>query len=149
MSPKDSKHDNWLSEDPFFKSKFPFQEISDSLNIDQSYIDQYVKDVLKRSSLNNTKTGFSPLFYEVFELHNFVIAKISIPRKIHPENLSIFVNSMQIKIEGLPGGNKQIIPLPTPVNSAQSKATFKQSSLQIKTPKKPIGRFKEVYLRFL
>ncbi|WP_442604205.1 Hsp20/alpha crystallin family protein [Paenibacillus sp. KN14-4R] len=146
MSPN-TKNANWFSDDPFFNNKLPLKGLGDNLNLDPSFVEKYVKDVLKQASVNSMHVGKSHLPYELFEMHNAVIAKIQIPKDIKIENLSISINTSQIKIEGLP--TEQRILLNIPVVPSKSSATFKQDFLQIKMPKLSKGNFVEVPIRYL
>lgn len=143
---------DWLREDPFFKKHFPFKTLEEHLKLDSDEVDQYVENAIRQATLNpafSNSGGGSKLQYEHLDTHNLLITKIRIPNRIHPENIWVQLNRTQIKINGLDDEESQIIVLPTPINPDQSKATFKQGSLQIKMPKMSIGRFKDVYIRYL
>lgn len=143
---------DWLREDPFFKKHFPFKTIEEHLKLDSDEVDQYVENAIRHATMNpafNNSNSGSKLQYEYLDTHNLLITKIRIPNRIHPENIWVQLNRTQIKINGLNDEESQIILLPTPINPDQSKATFKQGSLQIKMPKMSIGRFKDVHIRYL
>ncbi|MCR8641204.1 Hsp20/alpha crystallin family protein [Paenibacillus sp. N1-5-1-14] len=151
MSHPNKKITNWFSNDPFFNTKFPFDKLGDQSNLDPSFVEQYVKDVLTQASNNPMQVSNHQLPYELFEMHHSVIAKLKLPKGIRPSSLVISINSSQIKIEGI-GSNRdreQRIPLSIPVVPSRSTATFKQDVLQIKMPKLSKGHFVEVPIRYL
>ncbi|MFC7680243.1 Hsp20/alpha crystallin family protein [Paenibacillus sp. GCM10028914] len=151
MSSKTNDLD-WLNEDPFFKKLLPFKAIQEHLSIKPDDVDQYVENALREANLNSSLKGrdSSKLHYEHIDTHHLLITKIRVPKKIHPENLWVQLNRTQIRINGFDDNDEnQIIQLPTPIIPEQSKATFKQGSLQLKMPKMTIGRFKDVSIRYL
>ncbi|CAH0120564.1 MULTISPECIES: hypothetical protein [unclassified Paenibacillus] len=138
----------WAGQDPFFKNNVPFNGLGDNFSLDMSSIENYVKDVLNRVSTMNIGSGETQLSCEVFETHHFVFVRIRIPKQINPKSLRIFLNTFQVKIEGLPGGREQMIKLPAPVVSMESRALYKEPYLQIKIPKLPGESYDEVYVRY-
>lgn len=144
---------DWLREDPFFKKNFPFKGIKEHLNFNSDEVDQYVENALREANMNSSlkgKNNNSKLQYEHIDTHNILITKIRIPKRIHPENIWVQLNRTQIRINGLGDDDEnEIISLPSPIIPDQSKATFKQGSLQLKMPKMATGRFKDIQIRFL
>lgn len=144
---------DWLRTDPFFKKHFPFEGIQEHLKMNSDEVDQYVENALREANMNPAfkgRTQSNKLQFEHLDTHHLLITKIRIPKRIHPENIWVQLNRTQIRIHGLGDeGNHQTIPLPTPINPDQSKATFKQGSLQIKMPKMATGRFKDIAIRYL
>lgn len=143
---------DWLKEDPFFKKHFPFKTLEEHLRLDSDAVDQYVENAIRHATSNSPQfmnNNGTKLQYEHMDTHNHLITKVRIPKRVHPENIWIQLNRTQLKINGLNDDQSQIITLPTPINPDQSKATFKQGSLQVKMPKISTGRFKDVHIRFL
>ena len=111
---------------------------------DLSSIQKYVQNAISSmSSIEEAK-----LSSEVFETHTDVIARIKLPSKLHPRNVRVHVNTMNLKLEGLLEGKEKIFNLPCTVNAGISTALFKQGVLEIKMPKlKPRDRYHEVPVR--
>ncbi|MEC0255745.1 Hsp20/alpha crystallin family protein [Paenibacillus lautus] len=149
-----SKRPDWLTKDSFFNNKsFPFKDLNDlneDFQLDPTVIEDYVKDTIRQATAGNEMLpNPSTLRYEMFDTHNFLVVKCYVPKRVHPENLGIKLNRTQIIIHGLPKDQSQTIVLPVPILPAQSIATYKQPTLQIKMPKMSIGRFHDVNIRFL
>lgn len=143
---------DWLQEDPFFKKHFPFKGIKEHLKFNSDEVDQYVENALREANMNSAlkSRNNSKLQYEHVDTHNILITKIRIPKRVHPENIWVRLNRTQIRIHGLSDEDEsEIITLPSPIIPDQSKATFKQRSLQLKMPKMSSGRFKDIPIRFL
>lgn len=160
MSDKKANQQDWLSQDSFFNSPFPFKDFNipfkDMESLDQdmeatpSYIEDYVRDTIQQATkASEISSEPSALRYETFDTHHFLFVKCRIPKQVRPENLWLQLNRTQIKINGLPNEKKQIISLPAPIVPSKSIATFKQSSLQIKMPKMPTGRFRDIHIKLL
>lgn len=144
----------WLGEDPFFKNHFPFKDFKEHMDLDPADVDKYVEDAITKALGDNRipdfgHAGRTKLSHEIIDTHHFVIAKIKIPRRVHPENVWVQVSRTQLRINGVEEGEPQHIALPAPVNPTGAKATFKLGSLQIKIPKMNSGRFQEVPVRYL
>ncbi|ULO10079.1 hypothetical protein H1230_15685 [Paenibacillus sp. 19GGS1-52] len=151
MSSNKSNPLDWLSEDPFFKKQLSLKALEEQWKLDPNQIDSYVEKIIKEatsSSLNNDGKS-SGLHFEHVDTHNFLISKITIPSRVHPENIWVQLNRTQIKINGLSKEQSEIIQLPFPVNPEQSKATYKQGSLQLRMPKMLSGRFRDIDVRYL
>ncbi|WP_054957848.1 Hsp20/alpha crystallin family protein [Paenibacillus dakarensis] len=149
---KDSIHLDWLQQDPFFKKILPFKEIKEQLKMNTDEVDQYVEKALREANIYSlfADKKRSNIKHEHVDTHNLLITKIHVPKNVHPENMSVQVNRTQIRIYGLTDEDEyRIIQLPSPIIPDQSKASFKQGSLQLRMPKMGTGRFKEVPIRYL
>ncbi|MGF7047422.1 HSP20 family molecular chaperone IbpA [Paenibacillus sp. DS2015] len=150
MSSNKSNPLDWLNEDPFFKKRISLKELEEQSKLNPDQIDSYVEKIIREATSSSAVTNEdTSLHYEHVDTHNFLITKIRIPNRIHPENLWVQLNRTKIKIHGLGNEQSEIITLPFPINPDQSKGTFKQGSLQLKMPKMPSGRFKDINVRFL
>jgi HSP20 family protein len=130
--------------DTFFNKKFPFNDANPLENYDLSSINAYVQNVISQAT-----TGEVKLSTEVFETHRSVIAKIKLPKQLHPKNLRIQVNANNIKIEKTEGNEEQIIHLPCRVDPSGRKAVYKQSVLEIRIPKvNTKDPYHEVFIRY-
>ncbi|QGQ98645.1 hypothetical protein EHS13_29070 [Paenibacillus psychroresistens] len=131
----------WANQDIFSNKKFPFTNDNPLENYDLSSIHSYVQNVLSQVS-----TGDEMLRSEIFETHQWVIAKIKIPNKLHPKNLRVWVNATHVKIEKAPEGKEQILNLPCRVDPHAKKAIYKKGILEIRIPKvKYKDRYHEVF----
>ncbi|WP_068617572.1 Hsp20/alpha crystallin family protein [Paenibacillus tuaregi] len=144
----------WLGEDPFFKNLFPFKDFKDQFKLDPSEVDKYVEDAISKAMSGNSlfdagAVGSRKMNHEIMDTHHFIIAKIRVPRQIHPENLWVQVSRTQVKFSGHEEEQPQIITLAAPVNPLKSSATFKLGSLQVKMPKLKSGGFHDVAIRYL
>ncbi|AQT83333.1 hypothetical protein ERICIV_02342 [Paenibacillus larvae subsp. larvae] len=138
------EHD-WVLQDPFFQNKFPFNDLGNPLDLDPAKVENYVKNVIRQA-----KEGSREVPCDVFELHNDLVARMKIPKQVHIEDLSVFLNNNQIKIEGWPGQDEgKLISLPASIIPHKSKASFKEGYLQIKMPKMRNGNFHELQIRHL
>ncbi|MDQ0194286.1 Hsp20/alpha crystallin family protein [Paenibacillus wynnii] len=140
---------DWMSEDPFFKKQLSIKGLEDQLKLDPHQIDSYVEKIIREATSSALTNEESSLRYEHVDTHNFLITKIRIPSRIHPENIWVQLNRTQIKINGIGNDKGEVIQLPVPINPDQSKGTFKQGSLQLRMPKMLSGRFKDIDIRFL
>ncbi|WP_379127037.1 Hsp20/alpha crystallin family protein [Paenibacillus sp. sgz500958] len=140
---------NWLNEDPFFKQQLSLKGLEEQWKLDPNQIDGYVENIIREATSSALSAGGTKLRYEHLDTHNYLITKIVIPEKIHPENIWVQLNRTQIRINGLGEDNSEIIPLPYPVNPDRSKGTFKQRSLQLRMLKLQAGRYKDIEVRFL
>ncbi len=148
MSKPDKNHFfDWKKMESIFGKQFPFSTLSGNKSFDLSWVEDYVKSVMKQAMPQNDQPD--ELESEVFETHRDVIAKIAVPEHISPGDLRIFAASNQIRLEGLPGGAKQFIPLPAHVNPGVSRALMKQGVLQIQMRKQnKEEQYKEIFIRY-
>ncbi len=124
----DGLNKNWTNPDIFSNKKFPFTHANPLENYDLSSIHAYVQNVLSNVSASDgvlVKT-------EVFETHQWVLAKIKLP---NPKGTRVWVNANRIKIEKAPGGKEQILQLPCRVNPLAKKVLYKKGILEIRMPK--------------
>lgn len=155
MSANKSNPLDWLNEDPFFKKQFSLKSLEEQYKLDPNQIDGYVEKIIREATSATSATssplanGESSLHFEHLDTHNFLITKIRIPSRVHPENIWVQLNRTQIKINGLGNEHSETIILPIPVNPDQSRGTFKQGSLQLKMPKMSPGKFKDITVRYL
>lgn len=143
---------DWLNEDPFFKKHLSLKSLEEQYKLDPNQIDGYVEKIIREAttaSASPLANEGSSLHFEHVDTHNFLITKIRIPSRVHPENIWVQLNRTQIKINGLGNEQSEIITLPIPVNPDQSRGTFKQGSLQLKMPKMSSGKFKDISVRYL
>ena len=139
----ESAEKKWTN-DSFFNKKFPFNHANPLENYDLSAINSYVQNVLSQATV-----GEVMLNAEVFETHQSVIAKIKLPKQLHPRNLRIRINANHIKIEKTENNVEQIIHLPCRVDPNGRKAVYKKNILEIRIPKvKAKDRYHEVFIRY-
>lgn len=152
MSPNKTNPLDWMNEDPFFKKKLNLKTIEDQWKLDPNQIDGYVEKIIREATAATSSSFMneSPsLRYEHVDTHNYLITKIRIPSGVHPESIWAQINRTQIKLTGLGKDHKEIITLPLPVNPDQSRASYKQGSLQFRMPKMTPGKFKDINIRYL
>jgi len=125
-----TNNEKWAQGDSFFNGKSPFSYVNPLEKLDLSSLHNYVQNAISRVSM-----GEPALISEVFETHQYAIAKIKISKKLYSNQLRVFVNYNQIKLEGLTGYKAQIINLPCHVEASNCKAIYRQGILEIKLPK--------------
>ncbi|ASA21779.1 Hsp20/alpha crystallin family protein [Paenibacillus donghaensis] len=140
---------DWLRNDPFFANQISLKALEEQWKLDPDAIDSYVDKVIREATPSLSPTSKTKLKFEHVDTHSFLITKIRIPSSIHPENLWLQLYRTQLKIGGLANDRSEVITLPVPVNPNQSRATFKQGTLQLKMPKLSAGRYKDIPVRFL
>lgn len=115
-------------------------------NQDLSWIADYVNDMMQQSFPGQYYGGsFSStrLKQEVFETHDFIIARIEVPEDIDPEHLKVYFLTNELKVEGV-DSETQRIQLPRNGLYKGSKAIYKEGILEIKIPKRARERFQEI-----
>jgi HSP20 family molecular chaperone IbpA len=116
---------------------------------DTSWVEGYVQDVIKKSMPSVKNASSSSFPSDVFETHNSVIVKVTIPADRNPNEIQVFIKSNQVKLEGLSKGNKTYIKLPALVNPKSGVVRLKQGVLQIsmrkRTKKEP---YHETFIQF-
>jgi HSP20 family molecular chaperone IbpA len=143
----DNTNFKWENFEKLFGDNFPVMPTVHLKNLDS--IETYVQSTLNNSmnTIQNMIDGIVQT--ETFETHRFVIAKIKIPASIKPENLKILVNTNHLKLEVLPGNQKQIIKLPALVNTRNCRALIENGVLQIKMQKQRTDdSYDEVFIRY-
>jgi HSP20 family molecular chaperone IbpA len=122
----------------FFGRKIPFTlpDQADHLVPDTSWVETYVQDVLKNVMTSADVPSFSKYPTEVFETLKSVIIKVTIPDTMNPNEIQVFIKSDQVKLEGLPDGQKTVIKLPWMVIPKSGIVRFKRGVLQISIRKR-------------
>lgn len=148
---------NWKEMDKFFSGRIPFmpKEFQERLQMDSSWIGDYVQDVLKHSfsdsaqNMNWESKSFSRIEYDLFETHNSVIVRLRIPENIHPKHIKLFVGSNRLKVENLSTKQKQMITLPNTIDAEGSRAVFKDNVMEVRMPKaNDSDFFNEIKIRY-
>jgi HSP20 family molecular chaperone IbpA len=139
---------DWKSFEQFFGAKLPPMP-TDKLN-DTTWIENYVQDALKQAFPQNGLNVSSHKYNtEVFETHNSVVVKISIPDRSQAKKVRVLVGANLVKLDGLPGNTNQIIKLGTQVMESSCKAVYKNGILQLHLRKQADDdHFHEVRVRF-
>lgn len=159
---------------------FPFQSPFPAMNewqkwlkhLNEKDVEKYVQNVLSSSlpqswQMNEKPEDFRkgednyqyrsapvaeapPLRENIFETHEAVYVKISIPDPSIFNNLKIFHTSNQAILEGLPAPNsKKVITLPAIVKKKGASANYKDGFLQIMFPKEVDFQYTEIDVRHL
>ncbi|MEF3307626.1 Hsp20/alpha crystallin family protein [Paenibacillus sp. GYB004] len=140
---------DWKSFEQFFGARLP-QIPADRLK-DTNWIESYVQDAIKQAFPQNSELNLSSKRYsaEVFETHNSVIVKISIPDQTQAKNARVKVGANVVKLEGLPGKGSQLIKLGSAVIESSCKAVYKDGVLQLHLRKRADDDFfHEAPIRF-
>lgn len=139
----DSINKNWGGSELFSNKNFPFTQVNALESYDLSSIQSYVQNVLSQVSTMDDAL----LKAEVFETHQWVIAKIKISSQILARSLRIRVNSHHMVISRTQNSKDQIIHFPCKVNPLARKSVYKSGILEIRMPKlKYKERYHEVEL---
>ncbi|MEK4030449.1 Hsp20/alpha crystallin family protein [Pseudobacillus sp. FSL P4-0506] len=159
---------------------FPFQSPFPAMNewqkwlnhLNEKDVEKYVQNVLSSSlpsswqtnekmqdfrkdednySYRSSSSAEAPSLREaVFETHEAVYVKISIPDPSIFDHLKIFHTSNQTILEGLPAPhNKKVIILPAIVKKKGAAANYKDGILQIMLPKEVDFQYTEIDVRHL
>jgi HSP20 family molecular chaperone IbpA len=131
-----------------FKNNFPDMKSMDWKEINS--IEQFVQNSLggafSRMGTDKKKENHFPS--EVFETHDRIIAKINIPQHIKLDNIRVYVNGSNIKLEEINEGLNQLIKLPASINEKSAKALFRDGILQIQSKKQfTKSDYHEVFIR--
>lgn len=126
-----------------FQQGFPFSSDQLQQHINNT-IANSVPDFLKNMNMQpaNTNTNTSspsepaPANVEVFETHDFVVARIPVVDEETKPKLSL--DTYRLYIKGLPGDpkNQVVVPLPAPIKPKYTKAEFKSGVLEVRMLKK-------------
>jgi hypothetical protein len=117
-----------------------------------SWVDDYVQGIVSRTLPKmspQTEKTIDQLKANVFETHNFVIARIKVSKQADPRKLRFYVANNQLRVDGLAHDNNQFIQLPANVRFRESRAVFKNGIFEIRMPKEAQKRFKEINVRYL
>ncbi|WP_127530071.1 Hsp20/alpha crystallin family protein [Paenibacillus kobensis] len=106
---------------------------------DTGWVANYVKSMMADAIQEKGKLAGQNAA-ETFETHHFIVIKWPIPRGVHPSELRLLVREDKVRIEGLPEGKKDTVPLAKQVLPRSCKALCKDGILQIKLRKKPANR---------
>jgi HSP20 family molecular chaperone IbpA len=119
-------------------------------NKDFSWLEDYIQGILSQALPQSSEeiAKKSVLQSEVFETHDYMIAKIKIPNQINPRKIKILFAINQIRLEGLPENRKPILQLPAHGRFQGSKAVFKDDILEIRIPKETNENFKQINVQF-
>jgi hypothetical protein len=74
----------------------------------------------------------------IAETEKFLFVRIPLSSKVNPYALRLYVAPGQVRVEGLPEGQKHTIRLPREVGMVGIRAVFRDNLLRIKLPKKVI-----------
>lgn len=135
---------DWSSLEKWFGDSAPFMKEmiksrATNNESDASWVEGYVRDILKGSAVKPGKTQAPE--HELIETHNDIIVKLRVPDKTSPRSLRVQVSGHALKIFGLPGGKTRTISLPKNVLGESSKAIFQKGVLKIRMPKNFDGDF--------
>lgn len=158
---------DWSQMDKWMDSRFPFMNDKwkkRMANGNTDWVGDYVQDVLKRSFSEKGGAAWSEegekgtvssqgeleYDYEVFETHNGVIVKVTVPDEVQIRNIRVYAGSMQLKLEQDPRRQKMFISLPTEVIASSVKASVKNRIMEIRCQKMDEAQmFQEVRIRYL
>lgn len=152
-----------------WKNFYPFDNMDEFKKITQnmegfSSIDEYIKHIFSQTmppsmfpDLFEEKEKKNPnkqkkeeiekkkLEYQIFDLHDFVIVRIPIDRKINVSELKIYHTSSLLTVKGIPNKkDKHEIPLPALVKHKKTRTKFKNRILEITMPKVQDNRYTEI-----
>ncbi|MFD2613152.1 Hsp20/alpha crystallin family protein [Paenibacillus gansuensis] len=149
---KDNKDPfNWNQFHELFRGHFPSG--NGQPPVDTGWIQNYVQDTLQRAFTSSTagKPSAKLTFpSEVFETHNNVVVKISVPDLPTAKNIQPHVSATRVKLENGADGNSQYIPLHSHVVPQSCKAVYKNGILQLHLKKAKISdTYYEARVRFL
>jgi HSP20 family molecular chaperone IbpA len=134
--------EQWLGRLPIDLKKGSFGKIDE-------YVDGIVKNAISQPEKWPAKPKGGKLPVELFQTHNYVIVRFTIPKGINPRWLHVFAAVQRLRLEGLPGDAKQYVTLPAPVSPESSRALYKEGVLQVKLLKRKVNeRYEELFVRF-
>lgn len=116
------------------------------------WVEDYVKTLLSNHIPNSDQTPTSPLSpvsYNIFETHHFVLVKILVPSHIEPKTLSLHVSPIELLVHGLPRNEETAIRLPALVRQNGSKAVYKDRVLEVRLPKELRPHTQSVPIKFI
>jgi hypothetical protein len=144
---------NWESFEKNFGIKMPpIGRGQNSAN--PNWVENYVQDILSQvmpsQMMQPQQRRQSGLNEQVFETHDFVVARVPIPESADPYNVRVFlINNHTLRIEGLEGVPNHSIQLPVSVRPNGTKASYKNRVLEIRMPKESGEEIrKEINVRF-
>ncbi len=125
---------NWSSP---FQQGFPFnsQQIQEHIN---NTIANSMPDFLRTNNEvpQSNRPSSSKSNIEVFETHDFVVARIPVPNEQTKPKLSL--DTYKLYVKGLPDepNGEVVVPLPSAIKPKYTKAEFKSGVLEVRMLKK-------------
>ncbi|WEG13838.1 hypothetical protein PU629_05585 [Pullulanibacillus sp. KACC 23026] len=122
---------------PFFNTGFPFNSDQLQRQINET-IANSMPDFLKTTGNQaqaQAQTS-SSVKIEVFETHDFIVARIPVSQSQPKPKLSL--DTTRLYIKGLPGTDQadQVVSLPAPIKPKYTKAEYKSGVLEVRMLKK-------------
>jgi HSP20 family molecular chaperone IbpA len=148
--------------DPFnfdwdqFKDQFSGKKSSDGSNefngsdLNLSWLEDYIQGALTKAMPDQAGEikKSQILRHQVFETHDYMISRVTIPNEIDEMNLKVFIDTNRLILTGLPDNKTYTIQLPMNGRYAGSKATSKDQILEIKVPKESHRNYREIDINF-
>ncbi|SDC77126.1 hypothetical protein SAMN02799630_01440 [Paenibacillus sp. UNCCL117] len=142
---------NWKQFEQFFGGKMPLAP-TPSIPGDLSWIDGYIKDIMKQAMPQAQVQSQSLKHHfhtEVFDTHRNVIVKVHIPDKSQARKIRVMLNVSTLRLEGLPQDRTQTVRLPSLVSATSCKAVYRNGILQLHMRKQSTENpFYEIDVRF-
>lgn len=89
----------------------------------------------------------SNLTTQIFETHGYIVVRIRIPKQAPLASIQVWMNAHHIRLEGMPGGAKQMIHLPKMVEADGARAVFRERTLEIRAPKAAQDDFRQIAIQ--
>ncbi len=105
--------------------------------IDSAWLNQYVKDMLKKSRPEARVLAQDLVRIDVAKEGSYVNVTIQLPPQTDIRNLQLFATSDRLKLTGLPGDKKRAIRFPCLVYVRTGKAVLKKDRLLIRFRRRP------------
>lgn len=130
--------------------------------IDLSWIDGYIKNLMANAipnhngntngmnnGMNNHHYSMNTLKANVFETHDYMIARILIPEDIYYNNVRVWFDTNQLIISGLPNNKTQRVMLPLNGKYTGAQGYFKDNYLEVRIPKETEKHAREIEVKYV
>jgi HSP20 family molecular chaperone IbpA len=140
----------------FFQNQFvnkngEMRSGDDFSNRDFSWIEDYVKGTLMNAipeQMGDLKTQSTRVKHQVFEAHHYMIVRIDLPDDVSAEDVKVFLNTNELKVQAGEEDVTKTINLPVNGSYKGSEALYKDSVLEIRIPKKNNDTFHEIPVQY-
>lgn len=149
MKPSDSSYNpfnmDWDQFQQSFKDQIPFN------NQQLPWIQDYIQNILSQTMPGPLKGQAHSSRYrsEVFETHDYMIAKIKLPEGVNPDKLKVLLGNHILRLEGDSREESHTLTLPSPGRFHGSRAICKNGVLEVRIPKEDNDNFRQIHIRVL
>lgn len=130
-------------------------------NVDIHSIDDYIKKTVQQAfqpaygaqepleeERNTIEMDAQSFPYELIELHQYFIVKITLPSHVTLDNIRITLGNCRLHIEETELGVNQVIPLPEQPSKRHMTAQYKDGIVEVRLLKKAKGQDPEIYINY-